>query len=440
MIEQIRQAGVVGAGGAGFPTHVKLCCTADTLIANGAECEPLLYVDQSLMERHADRVVAGLETAMAVTGAETGIVATKAHYAGAVAALSRAIAGRPAIRLHLLRSYYPAGDEKSLIYEVTGRLAPSGKLPKDVGCAVSNVGTLLQIADALEGKPVVDRVLTVGGDVPAPVTVAAPLGTPMRDLLALAGFAGDERSHALLAGGPCMGILAEDWDAGVTKTTGGLLVLPRTHPLITGRTLPLSRQFKLAQAVCCQCSQCTMLCPRHALGFDVQPHKGMRAMAHTDARLLGGANGILACCGCGVCTYYACPMGLAPARIMARWKAELGRAGIRPQPEAGLRADPQYALTQIPTHRLVARMGLTPYDRPAPFLNQAVHPRRVRISLAMHVGAPCVPAVAEGDAVRRGDLIARVPARALGAPIHASVSGCVARVTDGYIEITGREG
>ena len=157
IVEQVRLSGVVGAGGAGFPTHVKLGAKAEYVIANGAECEPLLRVDQLLMQRRADRVVRGMELAMQATGAKQGVIATKAHYEGAVRALRAALGNRKDITLHLMDSYYPSGDEKSIIHEVTGRVVPSARLPADVGCVVSNVATLCNIADAVEGRPVVDK-------------------------------------------------------------------------------------------------------------------------------------------------------------------------------------------------------------------------------------------------------------------------------------------
>lgn len=136
IIDSIREAGVIGAGGAGFPTHVKLNTNgrAEYVIANGAECEPLLRVDRHLMEREADRIVRGMELAMEASGAKIGVIATKAHYEKAVEALRKALGKRTDIRLHLMEAYYPSGDEKSIIYEVTGRVVPSAKLPLDVGC------------------------------------------------------------------------------------------------------------------------------------------------------------------------------------------------------------------------------------------------------------------------------------------------------------------
>ena len=250
IVESIRAAGVVGAGGAGFPAHVKLNGKAEYVIANGAECEPLLRVDQLLMQREAKRVVRGVALAMEATGAARGVIATKAHYHDAVHALEQALGGRSDITLHLMDSYYPSGDEKSIIFEVTGRVVPSGKLPLDVGCVVSNVATLVNISAAVDGTPVIRKDVTVGGEVPHPITVTVPIGSPIREVIALSGFSGSRENFALIVGGPCMGRLEEDWDAPITKITGGLLLLRRTHSLIARRTQSPERMLKVARAVC----------------------------------------------------------------------------------------------------------------------------------------------------------------------------------------------
>ncbi len=435
ILELVKNAGVVGAGGAGFPTHVKLSCKAELVIANGAECEPLLRVDQTLMQEQAQSIVAGLEAAMSIVNATTGIIATKEHYHESVQALEHALKGKHNIRLHLMKSYYPAGDEKSLIYDVTGRVVPSAKLPLDVNCVVVNIGTLANITNALKGKPVIEKHLTIGGAVDNPVTLCAPIGMPIRELLKFAGFKGSIENFALIVGGPCMGYLLEDWDEVVTKTTGGILVFPRSHPLIAQWKRSISQQIKLAQAVCCQCSQCTQLCPRNALGLNVQPHKVMRAVAYADARLIADENGVLACSSCGLCTNYACNFGLSPSLMMSRMKEMLTKAGVKPSPESDIKPDGEGILKRVPTARLIARMALSEYDVPAPLLKNKINTNRVRIPLKMHIGKPAIPIIQEGDIVNRGDLIATIPEKSLGATVHASISGRITKVTEHSIEI-----
>lgn len=437
--EKVRLAGVVGAGGAGFPTYAKLSGHAELVIANGAECEPLLRCDRLLMEREAERIVRGLLLTMEATEADRGVIATKAHYARASEALSRAISGHPNLSLHLMDAYYPSGDEKSIVYEVTGRVVKSGKLPLDEGCVVSNVATLTQVADACDGKPVTHRDVTVGGAVPNPITLSVPIGMTMREVIVISGFVGREEDFALIVGGPCMGRLETNWGAPVTKTTGGLLLFPKDHPMILRRTQSPERMLRIARAVCCQCSQCTQLCPRNALGLGVQPHKAMRAMTTGNGMLLGNPSIILGCSSCGLCTNYSCPMGLAPSEIMLLYKQAFGSAGIRPEPEVEIRTDPFIQGKRVPTERLIARMGLSKYDRDAPYRAEPVKPGKVVIPLQQHIGKPAEPAVREGDLVREGDVIGHMPTKALSARVHASITGRVTKVTNKGIEITGGE-
>ena len=436
LLNQIRDAGVVGAGGAGFPTHVKLACKADIVIANGAECEPLLRTDQQLLANHAETVLNGLALAMQAVGAVQGVVATKAHYHDAVAALNAVLGKYPDIRLHEMQSYYPAGDEKSLIYEVTGRVVPTGKLPADVGAVVCNVNTLANVAHAAAQVPVTRKFVTVGGCVPSPATYEVPIGTDAMELLHCAGAPSDIAAdgYTLLVGGPCMGVLTKDFHLPITKTTGGLILFPDTHAYVVRRSVSKHRQVTLAKAVCCQCSQCTQLCPRNALGLKVQPHKAMRAVAQGMGGLLGDANAVLACCSCGLCTNYACNFGLDPAGFMADLKVELNRQGLRPVAEDNITADPSWALKKVPVSRLIARMGLKAYDLPAPVKATPVV-SRVTISLRQHIGTAAEAVVMEGALVHEGDLIAAIPGGALGANVHASLSGRVTRVDSDSITL-----
>lgn len=428
--EMVMNAGILGAGGAGFPTHVKINCQAGAVIVNGAECEPLLRVDQQVMELYAAEIVEGLRLVMEQTGAKEGIIALKKHYEGAVKALGAAIEPFGQLRLHLLREYYPAGDEQQIVYEVTGRVVPTGGLPLDVGAVVCNASTLLNVADAAAGKKVVEKYVTVGGAVRTPRTFKVPVGISCRELLEAAG--GTDGPCRYIIGGPCMGRVVDDPDVPVTKTTGGFLAFPVDHPLWKLREETLNMQ--LIRSVCCQCSMCTQMCPRNALGLNVQPHKAMRTIAQgTD--LLGDANGVFSCCNCGVCTYYACNFGLKPSQAMQQMKAMLAQKGVKPRKEVYTRADRSIDDKKLPVKRLIARMGLERYDVDAPLSEKLLPTGQVRIMLRMGVGAPSVPVVGVGDKVRKNTLVADIAPGKLGVKMHASISGTVTAVTDSYIEI-----
>ena len=426
-MDQVREAGIVGAGGAGFPTHVKLDTHTDYLIANGAECEPLLRSDRRIMEQNAAGIVRAMQAAAEQTKAKKLVIATKAHYENAVAALKKAVEGTD-ITLHLMKSTYPSGDEQTLVYDVTGRVVPVGGLPLDVKTVVSNVATLVNIAGALEGKPVTEKTITVSGAVKNPVTLEVPIGTPIGALIEAAG--GFESGHAgdyeVILGGPLMGFTAGSLEDPVTKTTGGVLPLPKGHKLLAYKHADIKRQTKLAKAVCCQCSICTQLCPRAALGLGVAPHKAMRSLS-AGANLLGNCNSFFSCCECGICTYYACNFGLSPSMVMGNFKKALAGEGVKPKKENPGPVDPGLGTKKIPQKRLLSRLSLLKYDRDAPLVPFTERVPELRIPLKMHIGAPCKAAVEKGAVVKKGTVIGTPSG--LGALIHAPVNGTVADIT-----------
>lgn len=428
ILETIKEAGVVGAGGAGFPAHAKLNCRAEIVIANGAECEPLLNVDQYTMRDSAEEIVAGLLAAMQATGAARGVICTKEHYHDAVESLQRAVKGKDGVSLKLLKSTYPAGDEQVMVYEVTGKVVPTGGLPIDAGAVVLNVTTLRNIFRALAGIPVTTRSVTVTGEVASPITLEAPIGTSFQTLIDRANGPKQSGEFVALIGGPCMGALERDWSKPVTKTTGGIIVLRADHPLVMTKTSDLARDVKLAKAVCCQCSLCTQMCPRNALGLKVEPHKAMRAAANNDGALLGDVNGVFSCCNCGLCTYYACNFGLNPSAMMTRMKEGLLRAGIKPEKKTAFPVSEGYALTKLPVYRLESRMGMDRFEANAPLVREELAVPAVTIPLKMHIGAAAEPVVSVGSRVKRGERIAKIPEGKLGANVHASIDGTVAAV------------
>lgn len=423
-------AGILGAGGAGFPTHVKINCKAEYVLANGAECEPLLRVDQQVMQIYAADVVKGIRAVKEFTGAKHAVICLKEHYHDAVTALKKVLKDVDDVQLHLLDAYYPAGDEQQIVYEVTGRVVPTGGLPLDVGAVVCNVSTLVNIANALEGKKVIEKYVTVGGAVKNPVTVRVPVGISLREVLAAAG--GTTEPCDYIIGGPCMGRVVDTLDIPVTKTTGGLLAIPKNHPLLQTKQPEIN--LRMVMAVCCQCSMCTQMCPRNALGLNVQPHKAMRSIAN-GIDLLGDFNGVFSCCDCGLCTYYACNFGLKPSKVMQTIKSAFASKGIRPKKEVFTDVDGGLENKKVPVSRLIARLGLSEYDVPAPLVDKTIATDSVRIMLRMGVGAPSVPKVAVGDKVRKNQLVADIAEGKLGVKMHASISGTVTEITGDYIEI-----
>ena len=431
ILNKIKEAGIIGAGGAGFPTHIKLSCSADVVIANGAECEPLLRTDRLMMETYSKKIMLGLKAAMYVTGAKRGVIALKKKYVKAVDAMRGALDS--STELYLMDSFYPAGDEQQIVYEVTGKVVPTGGLPIDVGAVVQNVATLVAIADALQGTPVMEKYVTVTGDVSDPAVYKAPIGMPITELIAAAGGSKDDSEYRVIIGGPMMGRVSENISAEVVeKTTGGIIVMPKDHTLIRQKTRDLMQDVRLAKSVCCQCNYCTQLCPRNALGLKVEPHKIMRALA-LNADNFGEVNGIFSCCDCGLCTQYACNFQLAPSRLMTKVKQELAKAGVKPEKKVALSVADNMESIKVPVSRLMIRLGIVGYDKDLPLKDERINTDCVRLPLKMHIGAPAVPIVKTGDNVKAGQMIASVN-NGVGANLHASMTG-IATVTDKYIEI-----
>ncbi|MDD2955084.1 MAG: 4Fe-4S dicluster domain-containing protein [Oscillospiraceae bacterium] len=447
LLDQIFDAGIVGCGGAGFPTHAKYKGSFDAIVVNGAECEPLLRTDRYLMRHRAEEIITAAGALMKETGAGRCVIGLKRAYAEETAALRAAIQKLSSpVTLHLMDSFYPAGDEQALVYEATGRVVPPAGIPLDVGCVVSNIATLSAVFDAMEGKPFLDKYLTVTGEVAHPVILKVPVGTPIARCLELAGGALCSGEYLVLSGGPMMGAPMKREQAlasFVTKTTSGLIVLPEDSYLARHNQISLEHMANRARSSCIQCSYCTQLCPRYLLGHPLEPHRIMRKMAmSTDFASMLADPDIQAaalCCQCGVCELYACPMGLQPRRVNAILKDLLGKAGVRYQkPSEPCHAREGREDRRVPTRRAAARAGVLKYYdyRIDSLLEDA--PARVSLALRQHIGAPSEPVVTSGDRVKAGDLIARCPEGKLGANLHASISG-TAVVTESAIIIERQE-
>lgn len=430
----IQQNGVVGAGGAGFPTYMKLTDKADTILMNCAECEPLLKLHRQLLEKHAYEIMKTFHMIQETVGAAEAIIGIKKSYVQTIQALNQHIEEFPGMRLHLLDEVYPMGDEVVLIYEATGRVVRPGGLPIEQGVAVFNVETVYNVYRAVEEKqPVTDKYVSVVAEVSDPVTVRVPLGCTLEEVVAQAGST-TVKDPVYFVGGPMMGRIGNGSDP-VTKTTNAILVLPKDHLIVAKKQRTSSIDLKRAASICCQCNTCTDLCPRHNLGHPIDPAKFMRAASNNDFRDLNPYLDASFCSSCGVCEMYSCPQSLAPRSLLADMKGGLRKAGIRPP--QGVQPKPvqeSREYRKVPEERLMARLGLTRYDKDAPLKEDLVQIGKVKVLLSQHIGAPAQATVKTGDQVTRGQMIAQ-PAQGLSVGIHASVSGKVTEVTDRYIII-----
>ncbi|SDB23239.1 4Fe-4S dicluster domain-containing protein [Eubacterium oxidoreducens] len=444
LLEQIKNAGIVGCGGAGFPTHVKLNCEVEYLIINAAECEPLLRTDRYLMLNAAQEVITTIEKVAKMTKAKKVCIALKETYHDEIASLKEVIEKSGSIvELFLLKNFYPAGDEQIMVLEVTGRTVPPSGIPLDVGAVVSNVATMYSIYEASCDVVFTEKYLTVTGAVQNPIIVKAPLGTSLAQCIEAAGGVTVENYHILI-GGPLMGKVypKEELEQHfVTKTTSGVVIVPDEAHLVKMRETPLRHIQKRAKGSCIQCQTCTQMCPRYLSGHPLSPHKIMRKMAYVNdvTTILNDPDvqEVMTCSECGVCEAYACPMGLAPRQVNIYIKNELRKSGFKYEKDTETtfryRQDREYR--RIPSHRIAARLGVEQYYDYTIRERRTLTPDKVTISLQQHIGAPAEPVVAVGDYVKQGSLIGEIPPKALGARVHASIAGKVTKIENGFVTI-----
>lgn len=426
--DQIASWGVVGAGGAGFPTHVKLSAQAEYILLNAAECEPLLHKDKELLRHFGREVLEGLETARGLVGADKAVVGIKGKYEDVIEALTPMLGAQTTIKR--LSDSYPSGDEFILVYDCTGRVIPPGQIPLKVGCVVINVETALNIARA---RPVTRKFLTVAGAVANPVTVDVPVGATLQDCLDLAGGPTCDDPFGLV-GGVMMGKLCTDFSQAVTRTTGGLIVLPKDHSLYRRYDASWKQIARIGASACDQCSFCTEFCPRYLLGHPIEPHKAMRSLCFNE---MGESNvvGTDFCCECNLCTMMACPEDLDPKNVCTQNKHRRMSEGVKWQNAPHVETRPSVHLDnrRVPIGRLIRKLGLFDFKNVGPLVEPMHSPGRVSIPLSMHIGAPAEPVVNIGDAVREGDVVARPPEGKLGVPIHASIDGRVAKLNGSVV-------
>lgn len=296
----LQNEGVVGAGGAGFPTYAKLDERAEIILMNCAECEPLLKLHRQLLEQHAEEILRTFFMIAQTVGASEAVIGIKKEYKATVDAIERYIDAYPGMRIQLLESAYPMGDEVVLIYEATGRVIRPGGLPIEEGVAVFNVETVYNIYRAVEkGTPVLDKLVSVVGEVEHPLTIRVPVGAFVKDVVAYAGKI-TAKDPVYLVGGPMMGSLGDEHTV-ITRTTNAIIVLEKTHTLVQRKNRNTAIDLKRAASACCQCETCTNLCPRHALGHPIEPHRFMRSAANQDFQDTNVFIDTLFCSSCGLC-------------------------------------------------------------------------------------------------------------------------------------------
>jgi electron transport complex protein RnfC len=312
VVAAVQQAGVVGLGGAAFPTHVKLLppegVSVSLLLVNGAECEPYLTTDHRVMVEYPGRVHFGIRVMMHTLDVDRAVIGVERNKPDAIAALEATKPPDLDVTILPLTVKYPQGAEKMLIKTVTGREVPSGKLPAHVGTVVQNVGSIAAIAEVFEtGYPLIERVVSVTGPgLRNPSNLIVPVGTKLRDVIDFCGGLTEDAAEIVL-GGPMMGVCQPDLDAPVIKGTTGIVALTdaETKPK---RSYP-----------CIKCGQCLNACP-----VFLNPQK-LGALAQAGRYEEMEAARLMDCMLCGCCSY-VCPSNIPLSQLFA-----LGKAGLRKQ-------------------------------------------------------------------------------------------------------------
>ena len=420
----VTDAGIVGAGGAGFPTSVKFSDQADTLIINAVECEPLLYTDFYILKEELAKVISAAELVIDACGMREGFLSIKEHTAARLSLQDGDLIGNR-IRVKVLPNVYPMGDEIVLIYETIGRVIEPGALPITAGVIVNNAETLYNIYNAVYGgTPVTEKWLTVGGDIETSVVIKAYVGTPVIELLNSLNIEIPE-GYVVLDGGPAMGNVINPSVAVVTKRTKALILLPETTPAVISKLQSDNISLKRAASACCSCSRCTDLCPRHLLGYSLEPHKIIRAansgvidpQLYTNAQL---------CCSCGVCEMIACCNNLSPKRIYRHIKTLMAQNKIRYKHDGSeVKVSDVREYRMLPSSRFMRMLGIEKYDKlPKLIRNFELMPSRITLSLNWHVGAPATANVKVGDFVCTGDIVGTAH-DGISANIHSPIDGMV---------------
>lgn len=431
--EKIFNAGVVGAGGAGFPTHIKAKSNVDLILANGAECEPLLHKDFEIMVNFAEDIVNGMKLMFDSVQAKKGYFGVKSKNIKAIEAV-KPFLDDSNIEMSYLGDFYPSGDEYELVYHATKRLIPPKGLPLDVGCVVNNVETFYNVSNAAKDIPVTEKFICVAGAVKKPSSFFVPIGTSFKDIIDFVGGS-TEKEFGIFVSGIMMGKLSFDLEETVTKTTAGLIILPTEHYLINRMNRPMQSMNRIGKSACDQCSYCTEFCPRYLLGYDVQPHKVMRSLEFTKSGEKVWNQYADLCCSCGLCSLYACPEDLYPREACDQGKDYLKANNISFEQTKPLKVHPIKEGRRVPIKQLMKKLNVEKYDAQTPFRADFPIPKKVKISLKQHVGAQAEANVNVGDIVTKGDLIGLINSDKLGANIHASINGRVSAVENNYIII-----
>ena len=432
----LKDNGVVGAGGAGFPSYSKLAEGASILLVNAVECEPLLYTSYTLLQNRIRDIVIGMRAVMEYAKIPVGLIAVKGYRAEKLGYKDGQELAE-GVRIKYVPNVYPMGDEINLIYTATGRLVKPGQLPITRGVIVYNTETMHNIGLVAQFRqPVTKTYLTLSGDVPEAFCVKVPLGMRISEVLETLKVTVPD-THVVIDGGPSMGTIVNPYVDVVKKPTSGLLILPKTIPAVRNKLRTMEENFRMAASVCCQCTRCTDMCPRHLLGYPLEPHKMVRSTlsaAQADPELIKTAT---LCCGCDICGTLACCQDISPMQIIKQYKGILAKNKMRyvagPDDEFAASSERDYRMVSAGKWKEV--LGVAKYDKfPPTYIDEKLKAKEVEVPMVQHIGAPAIPCVKVGDFVNENDKIAEA-AEGLSVPHFAPITGKITYVDNQKIVI-----
>ncbi len=430
-VSQIKEQGIVGAGGAGFPTYIKLARQAEIVIVNAAECEPLLHKDKEILKEKTTFFLNGLRILMSTVRAQKGIIGIKEKHHSLIEYLLPKLDDR--IELIPLRDFYPAGDEITLIHETTGRVIQAGNLPITEGIIVNNVESIFNIG---ADRPVTTKFLNVAGHVNRLNTFEVPLGISYREVIEYAEPT--IKNYTVIVGGPMMGKITTNLDEVVTKTTAGLIILPQDHILVKKyRVMASAKKVnQIGKSACDQCTLCTELCPRYLLGHPIQPHRAMRSLMFSIAsdQVKTTEPHTLYCCECNLCSLVSCPEGLYPSTVCINHKRKTSAKGVKYSDPIASKPHALADYRKTPSKRLKNMLDLAKYKDEGPLAEFKYQPSQLKLPLRQHIGVPATPLVEVNMPVKRNQKVATVGDQ-LGSEIHSPIDGQVIEITDSYITI-----
>ncbi len=309
IVNVIKNAGISGMGGATFPTYAKINSAigkVDTLILNCSECEPYITANHRLMLEEPDRILSGLKILLHALSLKTAIIAISDNKQDAIDLMTEKTASDRAFKVQVMKTKYPQGDERQLIYAITKRSVPTGKLPADVGCVVFNTETAAAISNAFEkGEPLVSKVVTIDGDcIVSPRSVVAPIGAKYSDLIAYCGGTTEEPQR-IVSGGTMMGFTVWDKDTPVTKGCSSVLAFAK-----------LADQAPTVDAACIRCGRCVRACPMHLMPSYISQYAKKDLLEECDKL------GARSCVECGCCSF-VCPAKIPVSQFVRTAKARL---------------------------------------------------------------------------------------------------------------------